>query len=371
MSATALPTFRQLYDAGRAEVQARDPRLTDWTEGSALDAVVGAGAVIADETLRGLVELFAAQFVDTATGANLDALAADRYGLGRKAATAAVGEVRFTRGGSAALVVIPAGTLVSAPTAAGARVRFRTTLEVELAEGSAAVSAPVRCEALGVEGNAEAGAIDLVDAPLAADPGLTVTNPARCAGGASAETDPQLRDRLRRFFTTVRRGTVAALEAGALNVPGVAFATVDEQFIDHEDGGYVGVYVGDPDGAGNAALAALVAAELERWRAAGVRVAVLPAERQELALAMELTISRGADQSALRGDVRAAVRAHLDGLGVGEPLRLSRVLAAALRTSPLALGARLLSHSADVSPTAPHRALRLTAAGLSLRFVEL
>jgi len=371
MSATSLPTFRQLYDAGRAEVQARDPRLTDWTEGSALDAIVGAGAVLADETLRFVVDLFAAQFVDTAEGAALDALAADRYGLSRKAATAAMGEVRFTRGGSAALVVIPAGTRVSAPTAGGARVTYLTTLEVELPEGTATVSAPVRCEALGAEGNAEAAAIDLIDAPLSADPGLVVTNPARGAGGAAAETDAQLRDRLRRFFTTVRRGTVAALEAGALNVPGVAFATVDEQFMDHDAGGYVGVYVGDPDGAGNAALAALAAAELERWRAAGVRVQVQPAERQELALVIELTVARGADQSALRGDVRAAVRAHLDGLGVGEPLRLSRALSAALRTSPLALGARFLSHSADVTPSAPHRALRLTAAGLSLRFLEL
>jgi uncharacterized phage protein gp47/JayE len=368
---TTLPTFRGLFDAGKAEVQARDPRLTDWSEGSALDAFVGGGAVLADEVLRGLVELFAAQFVDTAVGADLDALAADRYALSRKPATASVGAVTFTRGGSAAVVVIPRGTLVSAATAAGLRVVFATTLEVELATGLSSVSAPVSCTALGADGNCDVGAIDTIDAPLAADPSMTVSNPARCAGGAAAETDAQLRDRLRRFFTTVRRGTVAALEAGALNVPGVAFATVDEAAIAPEDGGTVGVYVGDPDGAGNAALATLVADELERWRSAGVRVRVEPAVREELALSMEVTVERGADQASLRGDLRAAVRAHLGGLRVGEPLRLSRLLASALRVSSSALGARVLSHAADITPSAPSHALRLSSAGLSLRFVEL
>jgi uncharacterized phage protein gp47/JayE len=368
---TTLPTFRELFDAGKAEVQARDPRLTDWTEGSALDAIVGGGAVLADEVVRGLIDLFAAQFVDTAAGPDLDALAADRYGLARKPATAAVGAVTFTRGGSAAVVVIPRGTRVSAATAAGLRVVYATTLEVELATGLSAVSAPVTCTALGADGNCDVGAIDTIDAPLAADPSMGVANPARCAGGASAETDPQLRDRLRRFFTTVRRGTVAALEAGALNVPGVAFATVDESAIAPEAGGSVGVYVGDPDGAGNAALAGLVAVELEQWRSAGVRVQVAPAVREELSLSLEVTVARGADQASLRGDLRAAVRANLSALRVGEPLRLSRLLAAALRVSDAALGARVLSHAGDVAPSAPSHALRLSSAGLSLRFVEL
>lgn len=365
-----LPTFDQLHAAGKTEVQTRNPALSDWNQGSTLDAVIGGGAVIADEVLRLLLGRFAAQFVDTARGDDLDALAADRFRLTRKAAAAAVGSLTFAQSGSAPdPVTVPAGTVCRA-TVNGRSVSFETLSDVVVPALGGEAPARAQCTETGSAGNVDVDTITVVVDTIVGAVDLTVTNDERFVGGMAAELDPAFRDRIRRFFTTQRRGTVAALEAGALNVAGVSFVTISEAFVAPEDGGYVAVYVGDPDGRGNAALADAVEEELENWRSAGVEVRVEAAEREEIPLELTITIRRGSDQGTLAGLIRAAILAYTDNIGPGVTLYLSQVTAAAHAASTAIRGVGIDDPTVDTAPSDPYKAMRVLSTAIALTFVE-
>ena len=79
-----LPTFQDLYDTGRAELEG-DPvyQFLDWTAGSWGDAFTMIVAACAQTVLRYTNARFLTAFISTATGADLDYLALDRYGVAR------------------------------------------------------------------------------------------------------------------------------------------------------------------------------------------------------------------------------------------------------------------------------------------------
>lgn len=364
------PTFDELYEAASTEALSRNPSLTDRRPGSAMDALIGTGAVLADESIRLGLQGFKAVFFDTATGDDLDALVSDRTGLTRNAASSAVGSVTFTRVQIIGEVEIPLGTRVSATDADGAEYVFETTAAAVFVSGAATVSVPIQAQVAGPESNVAIGEIDtLLDA--LSDPDVTVENPARTAGGDVAETDERLRARVRRYYTSLRRGTVAALEAGALTVPGVNFATVDESNAAPEDGGYVNVFVGDPDANANAELVALVEAELENWRAAGIAVVVEAMVRQEVSLEFTMRVKSliGVSTTALESNVRAAVIAYGNTLQGGAKLYLSRVLAEAIRSSDLFLDGEITNETADIDPDFAYSAIRIVLVEVTIEEV--
>lgn len=363
-----LRTFDELYTVGQAEVQSRNPELTDWREGSVNDAYLGGACVAVDEVVRVLVALFGAQFVDTATGGDLDALAADRFGLTRTAASASVGTLTFTRDSSTGVLEIPAGTTCKA-TVNGESVTFTTDEAGWMAAADDTVDVRATCTATGTTGNVAADTITTIVDAIPGDSGATVTNADRFVGGAPEESDAAFRDRIRRYFGTLRKGTVSALEAGALSVAGVSYVYVDETFVAPEDGGYVAVYVGDADGRGNDALADAVTTELEAWRAAGVRVVVTAAAREEISLALVLTIGANVDQTTLAANIRAAVLAYTNSLAPGATLYTSQVVAVALAVSTSLLACSVTAPTADYAPTEPYYAVRVPESGLTVSFV--
>jgi len=366
----SLLTFDQLYALGQAEVQSRNPDLTDWRAGSVNDALIGGAAVQADEVIRVVVAAFAEQFVDTATGTALDALAADRFGLARHDAVAAVGTLTFTRGDSEGVLEIPAGTTCKA-TVNGESVTFTTDEAVYMAGDADTVSALATCTATGTTGNVAADTITTIVDTVPGDATATVTNADRFVGGAAEETDAAFRDRIRRYFTTLRRGTVSALETGALGVAGVAYVAVDESYAAPEDGGYVAVYVADGDGRSNDALSDAVAAELEAWRAAGIRVVVTGATREEIDLAVVLYVRAGSDLATLGTNVRAAILAYTDSLAPGAILYTAQIVAAALGISTDVLSAMVTTPTSDQTPSGVANALRVLDTALSVTVQEV
>jgi hypothetical protein len=91
------------------------------------------------------------------------------------------------------------------------------------------ITVGVRSVLAGGDQNVKAGQITSLLTPIVSQPNdLVVTNPLATAGGDDAELDESLRDRARRFFTTVQRGTLKALELAALGVSGVRKATAIE-----------------------------------------------------------------------------------------------------------------------------------------------
>ena len=366
-----VPTFDELYQAFRAEVEGRNANLDDWNGGSDLDALGGGAAVLTDEFIRWGWEQFGNQFMDIAEDDALDALVLDRFKLSRHAAVASVGTLAFTRGTSTGTITIPAGTVVEGTGADGETVQVATDADVQLVSGASTVDAAATCTVVGRSGNVADSALDTVPTPLVAAPDLTVTNAGRFSGGGAEETNDQLRSRARRYFQTLRKGTIEALEAGALEVAGVAYVSVSEANILPANGGYTEVFIADQDGYANNAMAALVLAELDAWKAAGVWVQVTPAVREETSLQLTIYVDQDADQSTILADSTTAVLAYTDSLVPGATLYLSRVSHEAFSVSDDVLDTVVDSPGANVVPSATQNILRVPTADLVVSVQEL
>lgn len=363
-----LPTFEALYDAAKAEMQSRKAELTDFVEGSALDAVAGAGAMLADEVGRVNADLFASLFFDTAVGAELTALALDRLGLARKTAVGSAGVVRWTRGSGVTAYGIPAGTRFRA-TVGDETITVSSTAGAVMLVGESELDIPCQAVGTGRETNAAAGTVTEILDTVVVDSDATCTNPEPFAGGDAAESDEAFRDRIKRYYGTLRRATVAALKTGALSVPGVSYVAVDES--DIETSGIVYVYVGDPDARSNSTLADQVLDELENWRAAGVQVNVLGAAREEIELSLIVGIERGADQDAAGEAIRAGIVGYGDTLAPSVAARLSRIEKAAHDAVEQVVSVKVTSHTDDIEPAATQNAIRFTTDQISLTFTEV
>ena len=366
MADPTLPTHADLYQAFQDETRDRDPRLTDWSEGSALDALAGGGAALADEVNAVTVDVFKTTFLDTCEDNEIDAWASDHYGdeIPRKDASAATGEVTLTRTDSSGDYPILAGTEVSG-TVHGETITVTTDALTQIDDGETAVTTSATATTTGTTGNIAAAVLDTIG-----DATLLVTNAARFTGGADEESDARYRARVKAYPQTLRRGTVEALREGALRVGGVVFATVSESFTAPANGGYVAVYVGDPDARANSTLTALVDAELDNWRAAGIQVLVFAATRQEIPLSLALTVRAGADQAAIRAAVTTAVLAYTDDLDPNAVLYTAPVITAAMGAHSDILDADLVTPTDDVTPTAEQNALRVTTSDLTLTLIE-
>lgn len=299
-----LPTREDYFNIGaaeiiaRAEARGRDTRVSRravFTEGTDVNILNAACSAMAAEATRHLAFRMAALYLDSAEGEDLDRLVADRFSpsLARKQAASSVVTLEFSRTDTATGATVPSGTTVA--TAGG--VQFTTTTGAGFPIGSnGPLTVAAICTVTGDTGNVEADTINTVVTPAPGIPDLTVTNPEAASGGSGVESDEALRNRARRFFTTARRGTLEAIEFGALTVPGVATANAVELTSGGEPNGLVQLYVADESGRGNARLGELVEAELDEYRAAGVPVQVLSVAPVYVAISYSLSFAVGVDQ---------------------------------------------------------------------------
>jgi hypothetical protein len=367
--AVVIPTVQEIQDRAITEVQTRNPRLTDTNEGSFIDALTGAGAVLADETIRLGLAGQARFFFDTAIGAELDALAADRGFPARKAASSGAGEVQWTKVVGAAAYTIPAATRIQGTLDDGTPVVVESTASVVVQAIDTVVTVPCIAQATGPTTNLSIGFLDTVLDTIPSDPAATVTNAARFVGGAVVESDEAYRSRLRLFFSTLRRATVAAIKFGALLVAGVQVVTVSEATVPAD--GIVRVYIGDPDARSNALQVAAVVTELENWRAAGVQVVVLGADREEISVALTVTVPAGTDIASLAADIRANIVGYTDTLEPSEVFRISELYHRAHDAGETVLSVVATAPVADVTPTATQDAIRVNSTDIALTFLEV
>lgn len=224
------PTFQDLFRIGRDEALSKNPRLTREIierEGTDANAMLAGSTAIGDECIAQLTRAEAATFLDSAENADLDRLVFDRYGLIRKPAAPAVGSVAFTTTTPAAGgFSIPVGTKLQ--TADGKQ--FVTTVSANFSLGSTGpLLVAVRSVLAGKSQQARIGTItSIIDMPAGAPADFRVSNTLATSGADDAEKDDDLRARARRFFSTARRGTMAAIEDAARAVPGVVTATAFE-----------------------------------------------------------------------------------------------------------------------------------------------
>ena len=319
--------------------------------GSDVNLVIASASAMADEVTRQNVIRVNALFLDGARGPDLDRLVADRFSptVVRKEATPAVGTVEFSRSSGA----FPAGTVPR-----GTRVKTVDGIEYEtLADATFAllqtgpVVAPVQAVDAGVAGNAAPLRVSLFSFPPF-DTNLQVSNPESLSGGDDQENDARLRERARSFFLAARRGTIAAIEFGALTVPGVRLATAIESLDD--DGfptGYVALYISDAQGGGNASLVAAVRGALLEYRAAGVVVDIFAAQPLFVPIQLRLRFAANVDTLAAFDQVRIAMVANVNTLAPSRTLERSLLFQVARSVSGIiVLDDAIVSPAGDLVP---------------------
>lgn len=363
-----LPSRATLFSVFRrslftAPVSRLNPAVVD-VAGSDLNLIAGAASLMGEEISAQLADCLLNSFADTAESDALDRLAGDRYGLTRLGATPATVVLTFSRGtfgGGAGS--IPAGTRVQSVSGT----QFAT--DVDLAFGGTDLTASVTATALvvGPDSNVAPGQItSIVDSLF--DGTITVTNASYAAGGTDPESDVNFRARIRGFFSSLRRGTLGAIEFGARQVAGVAVATAIE--IDNpntgDPAGAVMLVIADANGNSSPTLVQEVTDELINWRADGIPVFVTGGTVVNQPVIWSFGIKTGFNQQSVRDQVSAVTVAVTQFLAPGQTLLRSTLIAAA-HTVP---GAVLTDTSLqlplnDVVPTSGSILIRVRSTDVS------
>ena len=211
-----------LPDAGSVffvnyEQQGGDPLLTDRNPGSVTRLLAESFAREYAVMSRQLEAVYQSAFVDTASGRDLEQLAA-LVGITRRRRLSATGSVVFSRASPApADIFIPAGTRLS--TGEPPPLAFETTEDRTLQRGNLSVEAPIAARVPGAAGVVAAEAVRVIDRPIL---GIdSVANPQATRFAGADETDELLRARCRRALETSGRATTGALIGALTTLPGL------------------------------------------------------------------------------------------------------------------------------------------------------
>lgn len=330
------PTRADLYQLGRAYLLTRaqliDPNEVD-VRGSDANLFVGSTSVMVAHVVRHLAYAVARLFLDSAEGDDLDRLAFDRYGEARKGASPATGSVRFYRSSAAAGAgSIPIGTKLVALTGA----EYILTSAATFGASDLSASADVRAVQAGKGPQVGKNQIRKLGPGVTLfDGSVAFTNDNATGGGEPREDDETFRNRLRNFWQSVRRGTLGAIEYGAMSVPGVVSATAIEAI----DGAasparIVNLYVADSSGVASTVLTRAVETQLLDYRAGGIRVIVWPSMPSIVPVVLRLSFASGVDTVALATQVVTAVVEYVNSLPVSAPLLLAELKAVLVRFKP-------------------------------------
>jgi len=301
-------------------------------DGTDANVLVAGGSAMADAVIGQLVNVCRGQFLDSAEGTDLDRLVLDRYNLVRKPAAPSLGTVVFsTTVANPTAFTIPAGTAIASVDG----IQFITSVASSFpALNLGPIYVPIRSVLAGFNQQAKIGTITNITSTLIGSPGdLVVTNIVATAGAADVEDDPSLRDRARRFWTTSQRGTLAALENGALKVAGVVKATAIEVLDSRgRPGRWVQLLIADrftdaliklnttnPTYDAQAqSLAKAVFLSLANIRCGGIFVQVIVARVVLLQVRLDLTFTADVDPIEVSEQARAVVVDYINSLGPGE-----------------------------------------------------
>lgn len=326
--------------------------------------LVAAMAAIGDAVMGQLAKVEAGIFLGSAKRADLERVVFDRYGLVKKPAAASLGTVQFsTTTPVGTTFTIPVGVLLQ--TADGTQ--FVTSESVIFPVASTGpISCGVRSVLAGANQNVKASTITSITSVITSQPSdLRVTNPFATAGGDDAEDDDSLRERARRFFGTVRLGTLDAIEEAALAVPGVRKATAievidalgrparlvqlviadsfTEQFIDY-------TFIPARYQTQSQLLTASVTNALADVRPAGIFVDVKVGNVVLQAIQLALSFNAGADTVTAALQARATIVNYVNALPPGTPFVFQDALNVLSTVPGLATsGNNIISPSGDVA----------------------
>lgn len=331
-----LPTRLDLYALGRNYVVTRakriDPKKVD-VLGSDINIFVGSNSIVASALIDQLAQAINRLLLDGCQDDDLDRYALDRYDLPRKGASPALGTVRFFRqtntlaGGS-----IPVGTKLIT----SGNVEFITVTTATFGALDLQASADVRAVQAGKATEVGANTIRKIQQPqLLWDQSIQVTNDLTTAGGEDREDDDTFKARIRNFWNTARRGILAAIEFGALTVPGVVSAKAIEALTTgNQPARVVNLYIADSSGVASTALAKQVDVALLDYRAGGIAVLTFTSIPLIVDLTFFLQFQAGIDTDTLSDNVRSAIVEFVNSLPVNGTLLISDLFSVLRRYKP-------------------------------------
>lgn len=334
--------FNSLTQEIVANIQGFAKVLVDLTIGSILRAVVESTASVV-MWLQGLIlALLAITRAATSSGSDLDSWMAD-YGVTRLPATAATGNVTFSRFTSTQQAVVPVGAVIQ--TADGSQqytVNTDTTNPAYnaslggyvIAAGVSSVTVAVTAVTAGTAANVIAGAISsLAQAIPYVD---SVANGLAFTNGVDAETDSNFRIRFVAYIQSLSKATKAAIGYAITSLQqGLTYTLTENQNYDGTaNNGYFYVVVDDGTGSPSSTLLSSVSNSIDAVRPFTVSFGVFAPVKLTAAVSMTCSIASGYDPVATKALVSTAIANFINNLGLGNSLTYTRLSQVAYDASP-------------------------------------
>lgn len=318
-------TFNQIVSGIAAATQAAASSLLDFGVGSILRALAQAVAGQFLWLQAIILQVLTLTRAATSVGADLDSWCAD-FGFTRLPATAATGQVTFSRFTATQQAVVPVGATVQ--TSDGSQT-FAVTLDTGnsaynaglggyvILANTASVNVPVQAVAGGSGGNAQAGAISVITSPIIGVD--TVTNGAAFLNGADAEPDADFRARFVLYLASLSKGTKAAIGSAVRGVQqGLNYTITENQnYNGTANQGYLYVVVDDGTGQASSDLLARVNAAIDAVRPFTSNFGVFAPAIVTANVGMTVTSAPGFNHATVVGNVGVALTNFLNRLTLG------------------------------------------------------
>lgn len=340
-------------------VRATTNKVTDFNRGSVIRTMLEA-------TAAEIEELYLQMYLGIKEAIPVSVFTT--FGFNRQAAESAGGTIRFSTGGSLAssVIPIPLGTVVRVP---GTSLTYATTAASSISIGNSYVDVLVTAQASGLAGNVGADLITELVTPVAGI--ASVTNPSPLVNGRDVETDDERRVRFQGYISSLARGTKAAIAYGAKTVTltdslgviteYVAHANVVEPWVadSAQPISLVRVYIHNGASATSGTLVTRCQQVIDGyydggtavpgWKAAGVQCIVSAASDQAVNVTGTVTIASGYSSVDVLAACANAVKDYLQGMAVGEDVRLSELVAIIRRDVEGAFNVTLSAPTGDVA----------------------
>lgn len=334
--------FSKIVGSIAAAVQGRANAVLDYSVGSVLRSIAEGETGVALWLQANILKTLSTTRLATSKGIDADTFVND-WGMFRRGASLAAGQVTFSRFTATTAVTIPVGAQVR--TADGTQ-----TFQVIADATNAAYSASANGYLLPASVISVACAIQSINPGVAANVAAnTVTvlvtsiigvdycnNTGPMSGGSNAETDPQVRSRFPLYVASVARGTIQAIQYSIASLKlGMQSTILENQNVDGSvRAGFLCITV--DDGTGYPPQTTLDAAALASGaaRAGGVMWGVFAPQVLVANIAISITTATGYDHPTVVGVVSNAVTVFVNTIPLGRTLPISQIAAIVYNASP-------------------------------------
>lgn len=330
-----LPNLQELIDIATTEIRGRTDKITDFSEGSIIDAHIGGSGAVGQELAYQLALIISAFFINTATGKDLDDRLRD-YNIFRKDAVAASGTITLTRLTSNNIRAINAGSTFKCADGT----EFYNPNNIVFNIGTTVVTVSVIAKIMGTSGNILANTLTTI-VPTPSET-IQITHPS-LSNGIDGETDEQLRLRFYLELSNMARGTTPALIVGALKHTGVSNAAVQKVH-----SGYNNLYIDSGTGTPSPELIQEVQVDIDsNWRSAGEQVKVLAAQTQDIDIHVNIYIASGYNSSDIIITITESLQYFLQQKNMGDPVYKAELIKVIMSVNGV-INANLITPSTDI-----------------------